>query len=70
MKAKKKFKAEIKQRTRRQPPKALELVIQSINPMIRGWGNYFKGGTVKKLFKELDGYIRGRLRSFQAKRRS
>ncbi|MCX9011090.1 MAG: hypothetical protein OIN66_08205, partial [Candidatus Methanoperedens sp.] len=48
--------------------KNLEMVIQSINPVIRGWGNYFKGGTVKKLFGELDGYIRGRLRSFQAKR--
>jgi len=69
-KARKKFKSEIKQRTRRQQPKSLEMVIQSINPIIRGWGNYFKGGTVKKLFEELDGYIRGRLRSFQAKRRT
>jgi RNA-directed DNA polymerase len=67
-KAKKKFKSEIKQRTRRQQPKNLEMVIQSINPVIRGWRNYFKGGTVKKLFGELDGYIRGRLRSFKAKR--
>jgi hypothetical protein len=29
-----------------------------------------KGGTVKKLFEELDGHIRGRLRSFKAKRRT
>lgn len=29
----------------------------------------FKCGTVKKSFGELDGYIRGRLRSFEAKRR-
>jgi RNA-directed DNA polymerase len=69
-KAKKRFKAEIKQRTRRQQPKSLKEVIQSINPVIRGWGNYFKGGTVKKLFEELDGYIRGRLRSFRVKRRT
>ncbi len=67
-KAKKKFKSEIKQRTRRQQPKNVEMVIQSINPIIRGWGNYFKGDTVKKLFGELDGYIRARLRSFKAKR--
>jgi len=46
------------------------MVIQSINPVIRGWGNYFKCGTVKKSFGELDGYIRGRLRSFEAKRRT
>jgi RNA-directed DNA polymerase len=69
-KAKKKFKAEIKYRTRRQQPRNLEAVIESINPVIRGWGNYFKVGTVKKLFEELDGYIRARLRSFRAKRRT
>jgi group II intron reverse transcriptase/maturase len=69
-KARKRFREEIRQRTRRQQPKNLEMVIQSINPVIRGWGNYFKDGTVKKLFRELDGYIRGRLRSFQAKRRT
>ncbi len=44
------------------------MVIEFINPVIRGWGNYFKGGTVKKSFGELDGYIRGR--SFEAKRRT
>ncbi|MBU3967848.1 MAG: hypothetical protein KKG76_10835 [Euryarchaeota archaeon] len=25
-----------------------------------GWGNYFKGGAVKRSFGELDGYIGGR----------
>ncbi len=69
-KAKKKFKEAIKRKTRRQQPKNLEMVIRSLNPIIRGWGNYFKGGTVKKLFEELDGYIRARLRSFQAKKRT
>ena len=69
-KARKRFREEIKRRTRRQQPKNLEMAIESINPVIRGWGNYFKGGTVKKSFEELDGYIRGRLRSFVAKRRT
>jgi len=41
--------------------KNLEMVIKSINPVIRGWGNYFKCGTVKKSFGELDGYIRRKL---------
>ena len=59
-KAVKKFKAEIKHRTRRQQSKNLETVIASINPVIRGWGNYFKEGTVKKRFEELDGYFRAR----------
>lgn len=69
-KARKRFREEIRRRTRRQQPKNLEMVIQSINPVIRGWGNYFKCGTVKKSFGELDGYIMGRLRSFEAKRRT
>ena len=69
-KAVKKFKAEIKHRTRRKQPKNLEMVIASINPVIRGWGNYFKEGTVKKRFEELDGYVRARLRSFRAKKRT
>jgi group II intron reverse transcriptase/maturase len=69
-KARKRFREEIRRRTRRQQPKNLEMVIKSINPVIRGWGNYFKCGTVKKLFGELDGYIRGRLRSFEAKKRT
>jgi hypothetical protein len=41
-------------RTRRQQPRNLEAVIKSINPVIRGWGNYFKDGTVNKLFEELE----------------
>ena len=69
-KARKRFKEEIRLRTRRQQPKNLEMVIKSINPVIRGWGNYFKCGTVKKSFGELDSYIRGRLRSFKAKKRT
>lgn len=69
-KAVKKFKAEIKHGTRRQQPKNLEMVIASINPVIRGWGNYFKDDTVKKRFEERDGYVRARLRSFRAKRRT
>jgi hypothetical protein len=69
-KARKKFKEDIKYRTRRKQPVNLETVIRFLNPVIRGWGNYFKGGTVTKLYGELDGYIRGRLRSFKAKRRT
>src|SRR4030066_1900644 len=69
-KARKKFKEEIKRRTRRQQPISLETVIRFLNPVIRGWGNYFKGGTVRKLFKILRGYVRARLRSFKAKKRT
>ncbi|VVB89947.1 Group II intron, maturase-specific domain [uncultured archaeon] len=69
-KAKKKFKEEVKRLTRRQQPISLETVIRFLNPLIRGWGNYYKGGTVKKLYGDLDSYIRARLRSFKAKKRN
>ena len=55
-KARKRFREEIRRRTRRQQTKNLEIMIKSINPVIRGWGNYFKCGMVKKSFGELDGY--------------
>ncbi len=56
--------------TRRQQPNNLGTVIRSLNLVIRGWGNHFKFGTVKKSFGELDGYIRGRLRGFKPKKRT
>jgi RNA-directed DNA polymerase len=69
-KAVKKFKSEIKKRTRRKIPISLETVIKLLNPVIRGWWNYFKGCTKARIFKELDEYIADRLRCFKAKHRS
>ena len=38
-------------------------MIQDLNPVIRGWGNYFVIGDVTSLFEDLDKWIRMRLRS-------
>lgn len=35
---------------------------QKLNPLIRGWGNYFKTADTKNYKKELDAWIRRRLR--------
>jgi RNA-directed DNA polymerase len=43
-------------------------MIAAINPIIRGWGNYYRKAHVRKLFHQLDGWIERRLRSFIAKR--
>jgi len=64
------FKDEIRYQTRRQQPRNLQMVIRKISPIIRGWGNYYRGGTVKDRFEHLDGWIRMRLRCFKAKKRS
>ena len=63
------FKTRIKALTRRQQPKNVVMVIKTLNPVIRGWGNYFKYGDVKSLFAEYDSYIRMRLRSYAKKKR-
>jgi hypothetical protein len=38
-------------------------MIEDLNPLLRGWGNYFAMGDVVELFQDLDGWIRTRLRS-------
>jgi len=63
------FKDKIRHRTRRQQPRNIAQIIPMTNPLIRGWGHYFKYGNVKNRFKELDGWIRMRLRSFIEKKK-
>ncbi len=35
---------------------------QDLNPLVRGWGNYFRLSEVKGVFEQLDSWIRRRLR--------
>ena len=32
-------------------------LIQQLNPVLRGWGHYYKRAHVRKLFHRLDGWI-------------
>jgi group II intron reverse transcriptase/maturase len=57
------FKDEVRQRTRRLAPVSLQVMIEQLNPVIRGWGHYYKVGDVTSLFVDLDKWIRMRLRS-------
>lgn len=63
------FKEKIRHKTRRQQPKNVIQVITEINPLVRGWGHYFKYGNVKTRFPTLDSWIRMRLRSFIEKKK-
>jgi RNA-directed DNA polymerase len=38
------------------------LIKDKLNPVVRGWGNYYRLTRVKWIFEELDGWIRRRLR--------
>ena len=44
-------------------------VIADINPVLRGWGNYFRTGNAAKKFRQADGYVVDRLRGLMVKKR-
>ena len=43
-------------------------IIRDLNPVLRGWGNYFKSGNAAKKANQGGTYLRGRLRRFLVKR--
>ena len=49
------FKDQIRRLTRRKAPLKLREVIQRMNPVIRGWGTYYRKAHVRRLFHQLDG---------------
>ena len=65
-----KFKEAIRRVTWRRQPVKPEEMIGRLNSVIRGWGNYFKIGNVKRLFERLDGWIRTRVRTFIERKKS
>nr|QNO54791.1 hypothetical protein PNEAJHEF_00015 [Methanosarcinales archaeon ANME-1 ERB7] len=66
----KKYKDAVRRVTRRNLPINLEMVIVKLNPIIVGWGNYFKIANVNWLYKGLDSWTRMRLRAFKEKKKS
>ncbi|MCR4441687.1 MAG: group II intron maturase-specific domain-containing protein [Peptococcaceae bacterium] len=63
----KRFKDKIRKLTQRNQGKSLENVIKELNPVLRGWGNYFRIANCKGLLEELMGWIRRRLRMIKMK---
>ena len=61
------FKEKVKKITRRTTPVNLAKVINDLNPVLRGFANYFKTANCKEVFKELAQWIRRRLRAIQMK---
>lgn len=61
-KAVEKFKAKMKNLTKRSWGVSNSYKIQKLNQLIRGWVNYFKIGSMKGLCERLDGNIRYRIR--------
>jgi RNA-directed DNA polymerase len=56
------FKEKIREMTPRNHGMSLEGMIKRLNPVLRGWANYFRIANCQKTFRELMGWIRRRLR--------
>ena len=44
-------------------------VIADLNPLLRGWGNYFRTGNAATKFSQADDYVVHRLRTLMVKKR-
>jgi group II intron reverse transcriptase/maturase len=48
--------------------KDVRVIIRDLNPVLRGWGNYFCTGNAARKFNQLDGYVWRRLHRFMVRR--
>src|SRR5215831_1786739 len=61
------FMDRVRQRTKRRTPLKTKELIAELNPLLRGWGEYYKRAHVRKLFHRLDGWIVRRIWSHRYK---
>ena len=62
------FMDQVRQRTKRTLPLKTEELIPELNPLLRGWGEYYKRAHVRQLFNRLDRWILRRIWSHRFKR--
>ena len=62
------FKDRIRRSTQRRIPLQTAELIRELNPVIRGWGEYYKRAHVRRLFNQLDRWVVRRLWSHHHKR--
>ena len=63
----KRFKDKIRRLTKRNAGKPIEVIIKTLNPVLRGWINYYRVARIKKLTTILMSWIRRRLRMIRMK---
>lgn len=62
------FKEAVRHRTRRCAPVTTEELVQQLNPLLLGWGHYYKRAQVRRLFNRLDRWIVRRIWAHRHKR--
>jgi len=68
-KAMKSIRSRIRELTDYRIPEKVEVIVQRINPVIRGWANYFIEGNSSRWFSKLRYYTENKIRRFIQKRR-
>lgn len=70
-KAMKRLREKVKARTghHRVGVRDIRIVIEELNPILRGWGNYFRTGNASDKFRQIDDYVVRRLRTILIKKR-
>ncbi len=63
-----KLKDAVRQKTKRTNGTSLKCVIANVNQTLRGWFAYFQHSSYRRTFRDLDSWIRMRLRSILRKR--
>ena len=58
----------IRSQTGRTHGHSLRVIMAQINPVLRGWFNYFKHATTPQIYQTIDGFTRRRLRAILCKR--
>ncbi|MGH8189085.1 MAG: group II intron maturase-specific domain-containing protein [Steroidobacteraceae bacterium] len=63
----------VRQRVKELTPRSrchadIRAVIADVNPVLRGWGNYFRTGNAARQFIALDSFVVRRLRTLRVKR--
>jgi RNA-directed DNA polymerase len=61
------FKDRVRQLTKRGVPLKTKDLIEQLNPVLRGWGHYYKRAHVRTLFNKLDRWIERRIWSHRYK---
>jgi RNA-directed DNA polymerase len=61
------FKARIRQLTRRSGGRSMAQVVESLRPYLLGWKGYFGMAQTPRIWRELDQWLRHRLRAIQLK---
>ena len=66
--AREKFKRKVRELTRRNNPLSMRQIISALNEYLGGWVSYFRIQEFRQIFRQLDEWVRNRLRSMQLKK--